>query len=125
MPTKGSTPEKLMQGTLIHSVAEATRHRDRDDLNQAIAALMRDYLQATRVRLYSLIEEHGKLFAMCRVKLGEELTELEAVELSSDPILKECAEQRRKVTALTGERSARTVLPIESEMDVVGLLELH
>jgi diguanylate cyclase (GGDEF)-like protein len=63
---------------------------------------------------------------MCRVKLGEASNnELEVVELAHDPILKECSERRRKVTARTREHSTRTLLPIESEQGVVGLLELH
>ena len=118
-----------MSNHLIHSVAEATTHRDRDDLNQAIAQLVRDYFQATRVRLYSLIDEQGQCLAIPRTDLWDAavapVDDAKPVALTDDPLLADCVERRAMAHGQTPDRRARTIFPVESDSNIVSLLEIH
>ena len=48
-----------MQPSLIDSLADTTAHRDRDDLNHAIATLLLNYLEAESVGIFRIVEDEG------------------------------------------------------------------
>ena len=47
----------MTDGSLITSVAETTSHRDRDDLDRAIALLLLQFLNARSVELFRLVDD--------------------------------------------------------------------
>jgi diguanylate cyclase (GGDEF)-like protein len=107
-----------MSNILINSVAEATSHRDRDNLNQAIAALVLEYLQAAQLRWY-VLQDDGT--APCCLQLGgAEGGSIDAPDVS---ILSR-VRARETVSVATGADTT-TAFPIESDQGVVGMLEVR
>ena len=62
--------------SLIDSVANTTSHRDRDDLDQAIAGLLLQFLDADQVTLYRLVEEGDTKRLRRAVSMGRSADDL-------------------------------------------------
>lgn len=123
-----------MQPSLIDSLAATTAHRDRDDLNQAIATLLLGHLDAESIGIYRIIDDEGTKRVARRVglvrgggKLQSEDLQLEATlpALSDVKAWEDCAAQHALVQYQAPNGHIRSVFPIESERDVIGLLEIE
>src|SRR5579871_3389766 len=66
---------------LINSVAETTSHRDRDDLDRAIARLLLQFLDAQYVTLLRLVEDGSTERVACRVEISRDGAERGPVSL--------------------------------------------
>lgn len=106
-----------MSSGIINSVAEATSHRDRDSLNQSIAALVLQHLSATWVRWHSVHEDGS---ASCSIQLGSDAGK--ATSTAGAEALP-CVVSREISVRAIG-RDTVTTFPIESESAVVGMLEV-
>lgn len=119
---------------LIEMVAETTLHRDRDDLDVAVARLLFDFSGALRVALYRVIDDGVRARVQRRVVLNADqaeegchhalpLSELPALE--DDPVWAECVLLQDVVHLAEGVRgSVRTVFPLHDGSAVFGLLEV-
>jgi diguanylate cyclase (GGDEF)-like protein len=124
----------MASARLIQMVAETTMHRDRDELDIAIARLLFDFSGALRVALYRVIDDGGRLRAQRRVALNasgcEEGSEAQLplaqlVALDQCPVWAECVLLQDVVHLAEGVGgSVRTVFPLHDETSVLGLLEI-
>ena len=123
-----------MSTSLIDSVANTTSHRDRDDLDHAIARLLAQFLDADAVTLYRLIDDKDakrlkRIVAVTRDNKErvsgstEPLSRLPAWD--SVPAWLDCI-AGQKATEYTSEHGkSRSVLPIANDRAVVGILEIE
>ena len=123
-----------MSTALIDCVANTTSHRDRDDLDLAIARLLLQFLDADAVTLYRLIDDSDTR----RVRRGATVTRGND-ERGSAPIeslselpswddvsaWRECIAGQKAVQYGTDSGRFRTVFPIANERAVVGMLEIE
>jgi diguanylate cyclase (GGDEF)-like protein len=131
------TGRRMAKPHLIDSVATTTAHRDRDDLDGALARLLLQFLDAVSVTIYRLYDDNGIRRVGRRVgvtKNGEAITDAGAEEicdLSQLPALgdisawRECVLLHDVVHYTGSDGGLRSVFPIESEADVVGMLEVQ
>jgi diguanylate cyclase (GGDEF)-like protein len=119
---------------LIESVASATAHRDRDELDAAIARLLLDFLEAERVRVLRLVDDGGVASVQVGVAIDRDgRTEAAAgrrnpsklMRLDFDPAWSECVATRDPVHAIDAEGRWRSVFAVLGERDVLGLLEIE
>ena len=124
----------MASSRLIQMVAETTMHRDRDELDVAVARLLFDFSGALRVALYRVIDDGGRLRAQRRVALNACGTEegsqahlppAELVALDQSPAWAECVLLQDVVHLAEGVGgSVRTIFPLHDEHSVLGLLEI-
>ena len=124
----------MTASTLIESVADTTSLRDRDDINHAVARLLLMFLDAELVSIYQLMDDNGTKRVARSVALArggaEAKAEVES-ELSALPALEEvavwqeCVLRRDVVQHLSPNGFCCNVFPVESERDVVGILEIQ
>jgi diguanylate cyclase (GGDEF)-like protein len=119
-----------MSTHLLDSVADATSHRDRDELAHAVASLLLPFLEANAVTLYRLVEEAADKRVARQVlvtsegsRFGPDLTHPATSPLLSEvPVWEQCALGRQVVQVDEADGRSISVFPIESERDVVGIL---
>lgn len=119
---------------LIDSVANTTAHKDRDDLDRAIARLLLRFLEADSVSIFRLRDDDGSVRIARRTVMsdanqdgdegGGEDAPATLPTIDEVPAWRRCI-QRREMTQHT-DASGRTltVFAIEGEHDVIGLLEI-
>ncbi|HEU0203014.1 MAG TPA: GGDEF domain-containing protein, partial [Burkholderiaceae bacterium] len=119
---------------LIDSVASTTSHRDRDDLDGALARLLLQFLEARRVTVYRLFDDGQCKRVARRLAVGRSGDDLDAEDVSDLTALpalaetsawQECVLLHDAVHFTGADGGLRSVFPIESERDVVGLLEIE
>lgn len=117
---------------LIDHVADATAHRDRDELNRSVARLLFQFLGAQSVALYGVLE-HGQIKRVaCRTALTHDretppdsLEDLRKLpELSSEPAWQACVAQGDLVQVAASDGVCRSVFPVQGEREVIGILEI-
>lgn len=122
-----------MNTSIIHSVAEATAYRDRDDINHSIARLLLQFLNAQSVAIYRLVDDGDAKSVECQLTVtrdGEHRaadTEAEKdsgmPEIDGVPAWKHCL-SGRVIQHLTpsGEWS---LFPLENARGLTGLLSIE
>lgn len=116
---------------LIHKVAETTAHRDRDELDVALARLLLDFCGARRVALYRLIREDDGPRVQQRVLLsgpGEENSAAadEQPLAGVRPLLAECLRRAAVLHAVAADgQGVHSVFPLDDGSAAVGALEIE
>jgi diguanylate cyclase (GGDEF)-like protein len=120
-----------MTHSLLNGVAATTTHRDRDELDRALARLLLQFLDTGRVTLLRLVSdvqvkriEHR----VCMDRGGNERdlvamgdpTKLPA--LSAFPLWEECVARSEVVVGAALDGPPSTVFPVRGEREVVGIL---
>jgi diguanylate cyclase (GGDEF)-like protein len=120
-----------MTRALIESVADTTSYRDRDSVHRAVAHMILDHLNADSVGIYKLIEDDGVMRLASHVGVlrgGRELAPDAVDVLSKLPALGnlpewgESVRQHELVQFTQADGMTCTILPIEADRDVIGLL---
>lgn len=124
-----------MSTSLIDSVANTTSHRDRDDLDRAIATLLLQFLEADAVTLYRLTDNGDIRYVRRGITTtrgndepaaappANSTSELLAVD--GVPAWRECITEQKAVQFAHDGGKYRTVFPIANERAVVGMLEIE
>lgn len=132
----GQTPSILGMPTsrLIDSVARTTVHRDRDELDISIARLLVEFMQAKSVTIYRLIRDDKVTRVARRVGVvrgqdelrGEDIDDLSKLPALDDfPVWRDCVCELRVVEHAATDGGWRCTFPVESEQQVVGLMEIE
>jgi diguanylate cyclase (GGDEF)-like protein len=121
---------------LIDAVALATSHRDRDELDRAVALMLYEHVHPKRVRVYRVIGEEGRQRVQLRVVMDE--NGLRDGDAPSDPALlplitershwHECALLADAVHFLPeGATTERfdSVFPLMGNRGLIGLIEVE
>jgi len=122
-----------MRPPLLKSVAETTAHRDRDDLDRAVAQLLFDYLDRHAVSVLRLVPDGVIKRVQRRIRVDRDGLRAPAAfdELSAFPALCDCEAWQKCVLENTVVTSAAAagllvcVFPIRGEREAVGLLEVE
>ncbi len=123
-----------MTHELLDSVAATTAHRDRDDLDRAVALLLLRFLETESVTVLRLMEDGKVKRVACRVRVCKDsgltgpdsLDNLMELPLLSDfPAGQECAASDRVVECNAPNGGLMTIFPIHGSSDVVGLLVIE
>lgn len=123
-----------MNEVILNSIAETTTHRDRDGVHCAIVQLLLDYLDAESVAIYGLVDDDGvtRLLNHAEVLRGSEhaprvrCDDPSALrELSAVPQWESCVRRQQVVQYSPSPGVVHTVLPIEADRDIVGLLFIN
>ena len=123
----------LMRPPLLNSLAETTAHRDRDDLDRAVAQLLFDYLDKHAVTVLRLIPDGAIRRVQRRIRIDGDGAEAPPVfaKLSTLPALadfpawQECAMAQTIVTSAAAGGRLLCVFPIRGEREAVGMLEVE
>ena len=119
---------------LIERVAETTAHRDRDSVHKAVAHMILNHVGADSVGIYRLIEDAGVMRLASHVGVLRDGSELEPDRLDEPAALpalddfpewKACVREHGAVQFAEAGGMACTVLPIEADRDVIGLLAVR
>lgn len=120
---------------LIESLAGATAHCDRDQIDLLLARLLHDYVDAAQVASYRLVEDAAVLRVQRRLLIDRDGREFAAVQpLSGLPALREnarwyecCALSKDVVHYPTGPGGANlgTVFALRNGQSIVGLIEIE
>jgi diguanylate cyclase (GGDEF)-like protein len=120
-----------MNNELLDSVAATTAHRDRDDLDRAVALLLLRFLDTQSVTVLRLIDD-GRVKRVARrvsVTHATGLTGPDSLDhmtdlpkLSDFPAWQECATTNQLVHCDGADGHRTTIFPIHGSSDVVGLL---
>ncbi len=120
-----------MTHDLLNSVAATTAHRDRDDLDRAVALLLLRFLETRSVTVLRLADDGNTKRVARRVRLTQQPgpgsdsldDTVELPVLRDFPAWQECAANNQIVRAAGGtDGSLTTVFPVQGTSDVVGLL---
>src|SRR5687768_5565520 len=121
-----------MSTSLIDSVANTTSHRDRDDLDRAIATLLLQFLEADAVTLYRLSDTGETKYVRRGITTTRGNDEpaaappaSELIEVDSVPAWRECISEQKAVQFAHHGGKYCTVFPIANERAVVGMLEIE
>lgn len=121
-----------MSTSLIDSVANTTSHRDRDDLDRAIATLLLQFLEADAVTLYRLSDTGETKYVRRGITTTRGNDEpaaappaSELLEVDSVPAWRECISEQKAVQFAHHGGKCCTVFPIANERAVVGMLEIE
>jgi diguanylate cyclase (GGDEF)-like protein len=121
-----------MSTSLIDSVANTTSHRDRDDLDRAIATLLLQFLEADAVTLYRLSDTGETKYVRRGITTTRGNDEpaaappaSEPLEVDSVPAWRECISEQKAVQFAPHGGKCCTVFPIANERAVVGMLEIE
>jgi diguanylate cyclase (GGDEF)-like protein len=125
--------ESATPSRLLDSVATATSTRDRDDLDLAIADLLRQFLGAYEIALYRILQD-GEVTRLVRRAIvvagasarADDSDDAQAAPLSaSPPAWRECL-ARKQVVEYAGEASHWiTLVPVLGVRDSAGLLYIE
>jgi diguanylate cyclase (GGDEF)-like protein len=116
---------------LLNQVADSTTHRDRDELDRAIARLLLQFLDARAITLYRLVEDGQVSRIARRVSVTRDRGELgpEDIEdtsrlpvLSERPTWRDCIARNERVQWTEAHGACVTAFPIRSERRVAGVL---
>ncbi len=121
-----------MTASLIDSVADTTAHRDRDDLNQAVARLLLHFLDAHSIVMYRLVDDVAGGRVMCHLHMVREQGQLVSVQsaeqearpLSDRQAWKDSIASHAATQYNLDRGTVCSVFPLEGERDVIGLLEI-
>src|SRR5581483_6248513 len=121
-----------MTHDLLNSVAATTAHRDRDDLDRAVALLLLRFLETRSVTVLRLVDDGTTKRVARRVRVSQQRgpsgpdpleNTMELPVLSDNPAWQECASSNRVVRCANGgDGSLTTVFPVNGTSEVVGLL---
>jgi len=118
-----------MTHDLLNSVAATTAHRDRDDLDRAVALLLLRFLETKSVTVLRVADDGTAKRVARRVNVSqsggpEPLDDTADLPVLADhPAWEECATKNQIVRYGSGaQRNLTTVFPIQGATDVVGLL---
>ncbi|MBV8806899.1 MAG: GGDEF domain-containing protein [Sinobacteraceae bacterium] len=121
-----------MSHDLLNSVAATTTHRDRDELDRAVARLLLQFLELHSVTLLRLTEE-GEIKRLVRLTAsqagsgiaagGDELAPLP--KLGDFPAWQQCALRNEIVQCSASGGRLMTVFPVSGTREAVGLLVLE
>jgi diguanylate cyclase (GGDEF)-like protein len=120
-----------MTHELLNGVAATTVHRDRDDLDRAVALLLLRFLETRSVTVLRLADEGtAKRVARCvRVAQQPGGTGVDSPENTAElpalidfPAWQKCAATNQIVRSTSTNESLTTVFPIQGTSEVVGLL---
>jgi len=125
-----------MKPNLIDAVAVATSHRDRDELDRAVARMLFEHVHPNRVKVYRVLGEEGRLRVQLRVVMDKD--GLRDADGPSDPALMplineqahwhECSLMSDAVHYLPdGDDSDRfdSVFPLIGNRGIIGLIEVE
>jgi diguanylate cyclase (GGDEF)-like protein len=122
-----------MSHDLLNSVAATTTHRDRDEVDRAVARLLLQFLELHSVTLLRLTEE-GEIKRLVRLtasEAGSGRVEAAGDELAPLPVLKDfpawqqCALRNEIVQCSASGGRLMTVFPVNGTREAVGLLVLE
>ena len=122
-----------MRPPLLESVAETTAHRDRDELDRAIAQLLFDYLNGHAVSVLRLLADGATRRVQRRIRIDRDsaATPVALTELSTLPALcdseawQKCVLENTVVTSVAAAGPLVCVFPIRGEREAVGLVEVE
>ena len=119
---------------IIESVGNATSHRDRDDLDSAVAHMLASFLNARTVTIYRIVNDGEERRVARQISLHRDGTELGPEELNdierlpkviSELAWRECVLLHDIVhDEAAGGEGWRSVFPLEGERGVIGMLEI-
>jgi diguanylate cyclase (GGDEF)-like protein len=119
---------------IIESVGKATSHRDRDELDAALAQMVASFLNARVVTVYRIVEDGdvrrvARQISLARdgTQLGpEDVNEIEHLPtVSSELAWRECVLLHDIVhDEAPAGRGWRSVFPLDGEGGVIGMLEV-
>jgi len=126
----------LVKPNLIDAVALATSHRDRDELDRAVASMLFEHVQPNCVRVYRVIGEEGRQRVQLRVVIdhdgmrdGAAPTDPALLPLVTErPHWHECALMADAVHYLPdGDTTERfdSVFPLMGNRGLIGLIEVE
>ncbi len=128
--------DEILKPNLIDAVALATSHRDRDELDRAVAQMLFEQVQPDCVRVYRVLAEDQRQRVQLRVVVDRE--GMRDAKSPADPALlpliterahwHECALLADAVHYLPeGDRSERfdSVFPLMSNRGLIGLIEIE
>ncbi len=120
---------------LIDSVADATAHRDRDELEVAVARLLFEYTDAQRVTIFRVMDDAGELRVQRRIALARGGGEFGPEEpppggrfpaVAAEPHWRECVMLHDVVHyAAPDGAGLRSLFPLRSDSHVVGMIEVE
>ncbi len=121
-----------MTHDLLNSVAATTAHRDRDDLDRAVALLLLRFLETKSVTVLRLVDDGTSKRVARRIRLSQlpgvsgadSLDDTAELPVLTDfPAWQECAASNQVVRcANQGDGSLTTIFPVQGASEVVGLL---
>lgn len=123
-----------MTHPLLESVASTTAHRDREELDRAVAALLMRFLEPYSVTLLRLVEDGHVKRVEHRARLSRATAEEgpargEAAErpplLSDLPHLQDCVTSKKPVHWREADGEFTTAFPISGEHEMVGILAIE
>ena len=132
----GCHPFAFVKPNLIDAVALATSHRDRDELDRAVARMLYEQVQPNCVRVYRVLSEEGRQRVQLRaymdaqgLHVGGDPTDPALLPLVSEkPQWQECALLGDAVHYLPdGNATERfdSVFPLMSSSGLIGLIEVE
>jgi len=117
---------------LLNQVADSTAHRDRDELDRAIARLLLQFLTARAIALYRLVDDGKGVSRIARRvavtrdfgEVGpEDMEDVSRLPVLSDrPTWEDCIERNECVQWKQSDGACVAAFPIRSERMVVGVL---
>ncbi|GMV58771.1 MAG: hypothetical protein AMXMBFR72_18750 [Betaproteobacteria bacterium] len=119
---------------LIDSVAAATAHRDRDDLDAALARLLFDFIEPQRVTVWRVLDVAGEPRVQRRISLARDGTELGPEEVADPAELprardslhwRECVMLQDVVHFESADGGLRSLFPLRGEANVLGMIEIE
>ncbi len=119
---------------LIDSVAAATAHRDRDDLDAALARLLFDFIEPQRVTVWRVLDVAGEPRVQRRISLargGDELGPEEVADPAELPRARdslhwrECVMLQDVVHFESAGGSLHSLFPLRGESSVLGMVEIE
>ncbi len=119
---------------LLNQVADSTAHRDRDELDYAIARMLRQFLAARAIALYRLVEDGPVSRIARRVAVTRDFGEVgpEDIEdtsslpvLSDRPTWEDCIARNECVQWKQADGACVAAFPIRAERIVVGVLVIE
>jgi diguanylate cyclase (GGDEF)-like protein len=123
-----------MTHALLSGVARATTHRDRDELDLAVARLLMEFLDSRSTSVVRLACAGPIKQVECRVRLSRSAPgespvcvpePQEPAALVNFPAWNECVTRSEIVTCPTAHGSFTTLFPIRSEREVAGILVIE
>jgi diguanylate cyclase (GGDEF)-like protein len=119
---------------LLNQVADSTAHRDRDELDYAIARMLRQFLAARAIALYRLVEDGAVSRIARRVAVTRDFGEVgpeDTEDTSSLPVLsdrptwEDCIARNECVQWKQADGACVAAFPIRAERMVVGVLVIE
>lgn len=119
---------------LIDSVAAATAHRDRDDLDAALARLLFDFIEPQRVTVWRVLDVAGEARVQRRISLARDGSELGPEEVADPAELprardslhwRECVMLQDVVHFESAGGGLRSLFPLCGEANVLGMIEIE